>query len=121
MAYTADYAAVEPGHEAIQSSAGRLALEFGAPWCPHCQAAQPVLAQALGARADAAHLKIEDGKGRPLGRAYAVKLWLTVVLLRDGEEVARVVRPRSPQDLAEALAKWDAGEVATTPAAAGPM
>jgi thioredoxin 1 len=45
------------------------------------------------------HLRVEDGRGRPLGRAYRVKLWPTLVLLRDGEEVARVVRPRTPRDL----------------------
>ncbi|HEY0333779.1 MAG TPA: thioredoxin family protein [Stenotrophomonas sp.] len=100
---------------------GRVALEFGAPWCPHCQAAQPGLAQALSGRREVTHVKVEDGKGRRLGRAFAVKLWPTLVLLRDGLEVARVVRPRGPGDLAEALARWDAGEVAVTPAAAGPM
>lgn len=114
MAFAHDYQAIEPAPEAVSASRGRVALEFGAPWCGHCQAAQPALAQAIEARGDAAHLKIEDGKGRPLGRAYRVKLWPTVVLLRDGEEVARVVRPRQPADLAEALAQWDA-----TPAAPG--
>ncbi|MDG2524029.1 thioredoxin family protein [Stenotrophomonas sp. HITSZ_GD] len=108
MALAAGYAAIEPGADEVAATPGRVALEFGAPWCSHCQAAQPAIAQALQARPDAAHLKIEDGKGRPLGRAYRVKLWPTLVLLRDGEEVARVVRPRSPADLADALARWDA-------------
>jgi thioredoxin 1 len=35
-----------------------------------------------------------------LGRAFKVKLWPTVVLLRDGLEVARVVRPVDSADLA---------------------
>ena len=39
------------------------------------------------------HIKIEDGSGRPLGRSFRVKLWPTLVFLRDGVEVARVVRP----------------------------
>jgi thioredoxin 1 len=46
------------------------------------------------------HLWVEDGKGRPLGRSFAVKLWPTLILLRDGQEVARVVRPLREQDLA---------------------
>lgn len=107
MSFSREYATREPGIAEVAALPGRVALEFGAPWCGHCQAAQPALAQALAARADAAHLKIEDGKGRPLGRAYRVKLWPTLVLLRDGEEVARVVRPRGPADLAQALARWD--------------
>jgi thioredoxin 1 len=42
---------------------------------------------------------VEDGRGRPLGRAYRVKLWPTLVLLCDGQEIARAVRPRTPRDL----------------------
>ena len=44
-------------------------------------------------------LRIEDGRGRPLGRAYQVKLWPTLILLRVGRELARVVRPREARDL----------------------
>lgn len=81
-----------------------LALEFGAPWCGHCIATQPLLDAALTARGDIAHIKIEDGPGRPLGRSFRVKLWPTLILLRDGEEVARVVRPSGRDELAQALA-----------------
>ena len=54
----------------------------------------------LACRDDVTHLKIEDGRGRPLGRSFGVKLWPTLVLLRDGQERARVVRPLSRADLA---------------------
>jgi len=40
------------------------------------------------------HIRVEDGKGKRLGRSF-VKLWPTLVLLRDGEVVARLVRPSS--------------------------
>ena len=107
MGFERQYLAEEPAANAVASRHGRVALEFGAPWCGHCQAAQPALAEALQDRPDASHLKIEDGKGRPLGRAYRIKLWPTLVLLRDGQEIARVVRPRQAEDLAQALALWD--------------
>lgn len=48
------------------------------------------------------HLKIEDGPGRALGRQYRVKLWPTLVVLRDGQEVGRLVRPAAASDI-EAL------------------
>jgi thioredoxin 1 len=38
-------------------------------------------------------LNVEDGKGRPLGRSFGVKLWPTLVFLRDGKVVAQAVRP----------------------------
>jgi thioredoxin 1 len=51
------------------------------------------------------HVRIEDGRGRRLGRLFGVKLWPTLVLLSDGREVARVVRPESVGEIAQALAK----------------
>ena len=49
------------------------------------------------------HLKVEDGSGRALGRSFRVKLWPTLVFLRDGQEIARLVRPTS---LTELNAVW---------------
>ena len=82
-------------------------LEFGATWCPICQAAQPVIAQALSTRGNLTHTKIEDGKGRPLGRSFRVKLWPTLILLRDGLEVERLVRPDTPDQITQALRAFD--------------
>jgi len=89
----------EPLRTEIDQSRGWLLLQFGATWCGHCQAAQPAVQAFLQQHADLAERWVEDGKGRPLGRSFAVKLWPTLVLLRDGVEVARVVRPRTPDDL----------------------
>lgn len=95
MAMSRAYLAQEPARETVDAMPGAVLLEFGAPWCPHCLAAEPLVAQALSARGDVAHLRIEDGRGRRLGRSFGVKLWPTFVLLRDGVEQARTVRPRS--------------------------
>jgi thioredoxin 1 len=40
-----------------------------------------------------------------LGRSYRVKLWPTLVLLRDGQEVGRLVRPAAAQDIESAMSK----------------
>lgn len=78
---------------------GWVLLQFGADWCGHCQAAQPPIEEALGQRQDITHLKIEDGKGRALGRSFSVKLWPTLILLRDGQEVDRIVRPTTTAEV----------------------
>ena len=39
------------------------------------------------------HIRIEDGRGRPLGRSFRVKLWPTLIYLEAGVEKGRVVRP----------------------------
>lgn len=101
------YANPGPGRDEVDALPGATLLEFGTDWCGHCRAAQPLLAQALAAHPGLRHLKVEDGSGRPLGRSFAVKLWPTLVFLRDGREIARLVRPGSAADLTQALAAID--------------
>jgi thioredoxin 1 len=89
----------------VQAWQGLSLLEFGTEWCGHCRAAQPLIAQALAAQPHWQHCKVEDGPGRELGRQYRVKLWPTLVLLRDGQEVGRLVRPSGAQDIESAMSK----------------
>ena len=105
MSYVARYPEQgEPAQEEVAAMAGTTVLEFGAGWCGYCVGAQPAIEQALAAKDDVRHIKVSDGKGKPLGRAFRVKLWPTLVVLRDGVEVGRVVRPRSEADIDAALA-----------------
>ncbi|QDL52792.1 thioredoxin family protein [Rhodoferax aquaticus] len=92
-----------PSRTDVDALPGLTVLEFGTSWCGHCRAAQPVVAEALALHTQWRHVKVEDGPGRALGRSYRVKLWPTLVLLRDGQEVARVVRPTQVSDLLPAL------------------
>ena len=87
----------------IDTAPGPLVLEFGDDGCGICSAARPAIEQALAKRPDVQHLKMADGRGRPLGRSFGVKLWPTLVFLQDGREVARLVRPMQPQPIALAL------------------
>ena len=100
-AYTAD----APTREQVDALPGPVVLEFGTPWCGFCRAAQPLIAKAMALHGAVRHLKVEDGPGRPLGRSFRVKLWPTLVFLKDGREVARVTRPRSEDEIAQALAQ----------------
>lgn len=99
-----EYALTEPARAEIDTLPGATLLEFGSPLCGHCMRAQPLLAQALAEHTGLRHLKIADASGRRLGRSFAVKLWPTLVFLRDGVEVARLVRPQEVAAIAQALA-----------------
>ena len=80
-------------------------LEFGTSWCGHCRAAQPHIQEAFTLSPEIPHRKIEDGKGQRLGRASQVKLWPTLIFLRDGQEVERLVRPTDIASIARAMAR----------------
>ena len=82
---------------------GPVVLEFGTGWCGVCRRTQPLIAEGLATRPNVAHIKIEDGHGRRLGRLFRVKLWPTLVFLKDGKELTRVVRPQSVESIKAAL------------------
>lgn len=97
------YLEKEPARAEVDAWTGPTLLEFGTPWCGWCRGAQPKIAQALAAHPGVRHVKVEDGSGRPLGRSFAVKLWPTLVFLRDGREVAKLVRPQDAAAIEDAL------------------
>jgi thioredoxin 1 len=101
MPYTSDWIQENLTREQLDQLSGATVLEFGADWCPHCQAVQTELRRSLEERPGIRHLKFEDGKGRPLGRSFRVKLWPNFVLLKDGEVMQQLARPEPGQLTAE--------------------
>jgi len=104
MATPTAYSSRAPSRAELDALPGVTVVEFGTDWCGYCQGAQASIAKALQPHTGLRHLKIEDGPGRPLGRSFKVKLWPTLILIRDGAEVARVVRPASATDIADTFA-----------------
>jgi thioredoxin 1 len=92
-----------PTRDEVDAWSGPSVLEFGADWCGHCQGAQPLVSAALGEFPGVRHVKVADGKGKPLGRSFAVKLWPTLIFLRDGKEVSRAVRPADADEVRRGL------------------
>ncbi len=107
MTVTPPYATIEPTRASVDALDGPALLEFGTAWCGYCQAAQPILSEALASHLGVRHLRVEDGPGRPLGRSYRVKLWPTLIFLRNGVEVSRLVRPTDASHVHEALMEID--------------
>jgi thioredoxin 1 len=96
-----------PSRDEVDAMREAVVIEFGAAHCGHCRAAQPLIAQALERHRAVRHIKVEDGPGRKLGRSFRVKLWPTLVFMREGSEVARLVRPAEAQDIEQALRQID--------------
>ena len=89
----------EPAREEVDAFTTPTVLEFGAAWCGYCQAAQADIAAVMKNHPAVRHIKVEDGKGKPLGRSFRVKLWPTLIYLEHGAEMGRVVRPESGAQL----------------------
>jgi thioredoxin len=105
IASNSDYSEEAFTFEQISESSGDVLLEFGAPWCGHCQAASPAINEVVSEHSELRHIKIYDGKGKRLGRMFKVKLWPTLILLHDGKEVARLVRPLRSDEVRQLISK----------------
>lgn len=104
MTFETHYSAETLTRAAVEALPGLMVLEFGANGCGFCQAAQADVRAAVEpvlASHRVRHVKVEDGPGRPLGRSFRVKLWPTLIFLKDGQEVDRVVRPGQAADVAQ--------------------
>ncbi|PHQ24031.1 thiol reductase thioredoxin [Marinobacter guineae] len=105
MSYTNQYTPETLSRDELDQTAGPMVIEFGTNWCGFCQGAQADIRAAMDKHPDVRHVKVEDGKGRRLGRTFGVKLWPTLIFLRNGEEMARLVRPESSNNIEGALRK----------------
>lgn len=93
----------EPSREEVNALKGAVMLEFGTSWCGYCQGAQATITSGIRLYPQVQHIKIEDGKGRRLGRSFTVKLWPTLIFMKDGVELKRLVRQIDADALKAAL------------------
>jgi thioredoxin 1 len=96
----------EPKRADLDAMQGPVLVEFGTEWCGHCRQLAPALARMLKDYPAITHLKVEDGPGRPLGRSFRVKLWPTLVFMKDGAVIQQVSRPE-PGEVRAGLAAID--------------
>jgi len=98
------YSDTAPERPELDASSGAVVVEFGSNECGYCRQALPHITEAMTS-VTAQHFRIQDGKGRRLGRSFGVKLWPTLIFLHNGKEVARVVRPESANEIMLAFKK----------------
>lgn len=102
MSFVAEYSK-GPSVRDLEGMGGPVLLEFGNSWCGHCRRAEPFVKEALAAYEQVRHIRIADASGGPLGRSFGVKLWPTLVFLKEGREVSRLARPTSLAAIKSAL------------------
>ena len=82
-----------PTRAEVDAMTGPVLIEFGTAWCGYCQAAQGDIVALLAKNPGVRHVKVEDGPGRRLGRSFRVKLWPSLVFMKDGAVVKQMARP----------------------------
>ncbi|HWV55659.1 thioredoxin family protein [Pseudorhodoplanes sp.] len=107
MPFDPDYTTDEPSRSEIDAQPGATVLEFGSPWCGYCRRAAPLVAEAFSDHDGIRHIKIADSSGRPLGRSFGIKLWPTLIFLKDGREIGRLVRPTDGGEIKNAMQALD--------------
>src|ERR1043166_4146620 len=95
MPFEPDYHESKLTRAELDKTMGPVLVEFGASWCGICSGFAPQLKSLMDAYPTVTHIKVEDGRGKPLGRSFRVKLWPTFVFLRDGQLVRQVSRPEA--------------------------
>jgi len=101
------YKTTAPARHEVDAMRGDVVVSFGTNWCGYCQAAEPAIHEAISARPGLTHIRVEDGPGRPLGRSFQVKLWPTLIVMKNGQELSRIVRPKNAEEITLALGALD--------------
>ncbi len=90
----------------LLSSGQPVALDFSASWCPTCRAQAPLLRSIAGAPAfkDLTLLVADYDQEMGLRKAYNVSMQSTLIVFRNGKEVARSTGDTSRSGLTHLLA-----------------
>lgn len=102
-----------PAYEALAALPGVTAIDFTAAWCAPCRTMEPILAALAIEYHGRARVVAVDVHAEPiLAERYGVRSMPTLVILRDGREVGRVVGSRPKKFVAGVLERALAGDVA---------
>ena len=94
------------GHKVLDASKDKPVLvDFWADWCPPCRALTPVLERVVRQRHDLRLAKIDADENMKLAGRYKLRGFPTVILFRNGEEVARFSGARTAQQVQEFLSQ----------------
>ena len=91
--------------EEVGSESSPVLVDFTAAWCPPCKAIAPILDELADEYAGSLRVvKVDVDENPSTARRFDVRSMPTLVVLRDGAEVKRLVGARPKRVLLEDLA-----------------
>jgi len=93
--------------ENVLNSKGIVIVDFFATWCGPCRMLGPVLEQVQEEMADSIIIvKVDVDDAEKVSKRYGVMSIPTMVILKDGQEIDRLVGYRGKQELVEIFASF---------------
>lgn len=87
-----------------ETKTGLVLVDFFATWCGPCQRLSPVLEDLQGDfEGQAKFFKLDIDESRSLARKFSVMSVPTMILLKDGNPVDRIIGYMSPEDIKKKL------------------
>jgi thioredoxin 1 len=71
--------------------AGICAVKFGAPWCGPCKTIEPIISKMKEEFSGVKFFTVDVEEAPQLAKTHRIRKLPTVILLRDGQEVRRLV------------------------------
>lgn len=89
-----------------ETKSGLVLVDFFATWCGPCQRLSPVLEEVQGDfDGKAKFFKLDIDESRSLARKFSVMSVPTMIVLKDGHPVDRMIGYMSPEDIKSKLSK----------------
>ncbi len=78
-------------------------VDFWAPWCGPCRNLSPIIDEIADERTDIKVGKVNIDDNKDLARQFKVMAIPTILVFKNGEEVARSVGPETKEEVLELL------------------
>lgn len=77
--------------EVVQNTDKKILVDFYADWCQPCKMLEPIVEEVSKENQDVLFVRVNVDENRELSNKYAIRALPTLVVIKNGEEINRVV------------------------------